>query len=118
IRKTVESIFNSNSNNIFFEGNVIENFQNYLSSLPLEKVGALGHILISLAILSSLVSVVFIFYGDSFILYYKIETKFPKLAKFIQLRRKFQHYYIVVNISMIVLALFLIIYVNLIVLLN
>jgi hypothetical protein len=116
LNKMLEDIFRPSSK--FFGDNIIENFQNYLSSLPLEKVGALGHILISIAILFSLVSIIFIFYGDSLIKYFNLENKYPKLAKFIQLRRQFQQYYFIFNISIIILSLLLIIYVNLIVFIN
>jgi hypothetical protein len=118
LKKMLEDVFGSGSKNKFIGDDVIANFQNYLSTLPLEKIGALGHILISVAILFSLVSIIFIFYGDSLIKYYNLEEKFPKLARFIQLRRKFQQYYFLINISLIIIALLLIIYVNLIVFLN
>jgi hypothetical protein len=116
LNKMLEDIFRPSSK--FFGDNFIENFQNYLSSLPLEKIGALGHILISLAILFSLISIIFIFYGDSLIKYFNLENKYPKLAKFIQLRRQFQQYYFIFNITIIILSLLLIIYVNLIVFIN
>jgi hypothetical protein len=120
LKKMLEDVFGSGSKNKFIGDDVIANFQNYLSTLPLEKIGALGHIFffISIAILFSLVSIIFIFYGDSLIKYYNLEEKFPKLARFIQLRRKFQQYYFLINISLIIIALLLIIYVNLIVFLN
>jgi len=116
LNKMLEDIFRPKSK--FFGDNIFENFQNYLSSLPLEKIGALGHILISVAILFSIISIIFIFYGDSLIKYFNLENKYPKLAKFIQLRRQFQQYYFIFNISIIILSLLLIIYVNLIVFIN
>lgn len=116
LKKMLEDIYGSKDK--FFGDEIINNFQNYLSTLPLDKVGALGHIFISVAILFSLISIISIFYGDSLINYFNLEEKFPKLARFIQLRRKFQQYYFIINISIIILALLLIIYVNLIVFLN
>jgi hypothetical protein len=118
LKKMLQDIFDSNSNDKFLGDHIFIEFQNYLSSLPLEKIGALGHILISIAILMSLVSIIFIFYGDFLIKYFNLEEKFPKLARFIQFRRKFQQYYFAVNICFIILALFLIIYVNYIVFIN
>jgi hypothetical protein len=118
LKNMLDEIFSSGSKNKFFGDNVIDNFQIYLSSLPIEKVGALGHILISVAILFSLITIITIFYGDSLIKYYNLEVKYPRLARFIQLRRKFQQYYFLLNIIIIILALLLIIYVNLIVFIN
>jgi hypothetical protein len=44
-------------------------------------------------VLSALISIIFIFYGNILIEKYDIENKYPKLAKLIQLRQKFQKYY-------------------------
>jgi len=44
-------------------------------------------------ILSALISIIFIFYGNILIEKYNLENKYPKLAKLIQLRQKFQKYY-------------------------
>lgn len=118
LNRKLNEIFGSSSKNNFIAEDFIRNYQDYLSNLPLEKVGALGHILLCIAMLFSLFTIGAIFYGDSLIKYYKLEEKFPKLARFIQLRRKFQFYYFTVNISLIIITLLLIIYVNFIVFLN
>lgn len=117
LNKMLQDIFGSDSNK-FFNSNGLDDFKNYLSSLPIEKVGALGHILISIAILLSLLSIISVFYGEFLIKYFNLEEKFPRIAKFIQLRRKFQQYYFTFNIIAIILALLLIIYVNFIVFLS
>jgi len=44
-------------------------------------------------ILSSLVSIIFIFYGNILIEKYDLVNRYPKLAKFIELRKKYQKYY-------------------------
>jgi len=112
----IQDLFKSKDN---FDGmNIFTDFQNYLSSLSNEKIGALGHILISIAIFYSILSIVFIFYGEVLIRYYNLEENYPKLARFIELRRKFQHYYFIFNISLISLSLLLIIYVNYLVFIN
>ena len=46
------------------------------------------------------------------IIYYKLEEKYPRLAKWIKLRRKFQHYYIGLNILLISVTLLFVLYVN------
>jgi len=45
-------------------------------------------------IIVSLISIVFIFYGNIFLDYLNLEQRYPKLAKFITLRRKLQQYYL------------------------
>jgi hypothetical protein len=112
--KMLKDTFGSDSNN-FVNSNILENFKNYLSSLPIEKVGALGHIIISFGILFSIFSIISIFYGDFLIKKFNLEEKFPRIARFIQIRRKFQLFYFTLNIIAIICSLLLIIYVNFIV---
>jgi len=71
--------------------NLYENFSN-------DQLGGIGLILFSQVILASAISIVFIFFGEFLIQRYDLENKYPKLAKFIQLRRKFQRYYLILNI--------------------
>lgn len=92
-------------------------YQEFLSTLSTEQIGALGHLWIFFFILMCLFSLISVFYGDWLIRYFKLEEKLPKLARFIQLRRKFQHYYLILNFICIILALLLLISVNLYVLL-
>jgi hypothetical protein len=97
---------------------ILTKYQNYLSSLPLEKVGALGHILLCIGMLLSVGTIIFVFYGDFLINYFKLEEKYPKLAVIIRLRRKFQMFYLSINICFMILSLLLIIYVNYVVFIN
>lgn len=64
---------------------------------PIQKF-AFAILCFSQVVLSSLISIIFIFYGDYLIRRFDLENKYPKLAKFIQLRRKFQNYYLFVCI--------------------
>jgi len=54
---------------------------------------AVSLILSKSVVLSALISIIFIFYGNILIEKYDLENKYPKLAKIIQLRQKFQKYY-------------------------
>jgi hypothetical protein len=47
-------------------------------------------------ILSALVSIIFIFYGNILIEKYDLVNRYPKLAKFIELRKKYQKYYFII----------------------
>ena len=68
----------------------------------------------TLFILFSLISIISIFYGEKLIIFFDLENRFPKLAKFIQIRRKFQQYYLLMNIGLIIIVLVIIIYINII----
>jgi hypothetical protein len=100
--------------------NVLEdlwiNFNDFISNASTAELGAIGHISMSIAILFCLGSLVSVFYGDTLIIKFKLEERFPRLAKFIQLRRKFQQYYFLYNVIFIVLILLYVIYINLCVL--
>jgi hypothetical protein len=55
-------------------------------------------------VFSALISIIFVFYGNILIEKYDLENKYPKLAKLIQLRRKFQKYYFNYYCGLILLA--------------
>nr|UEV87025.1 hypothetical protein [Grifola frondosa] len=88
------------------------------SSLSYEENLAIIHLSGSISILLSLLSIIFIFYGNIIIDYLQLEVRFPKLAKFIQLRRKFQQFYLFINILIISVISIIIIYINLLLLMN
>jgi hypothetical protein len=52
-------------------------------------------------ILSALISIIFIFYGNILIEKYDLVNKYPKLAKLIELRQKYQKYYFKFNCLLI-----------------
>lgn len=104
----LEIIKNSSSGsntNFMADSNLIDSINNFVSNLtPLENL-AVMHISASCIILFSLFSILSVFYGEFYIQKFNLETKFPRLAKFIQLRRKFQHYYILSEFILISLVL-------------
>jgi len=65
----------------------------WFNSLIGIKKLAVGLILGKSVILSALISIIFIFYGNILIDKYDLVNKYPKLAKIIELRRKYQKYY-------------------------
>jgi len=72
-------------------------------SEKIENLDTIGLIAFSLllgsnVIISCLISIIFVFYGDILLKKFKIEEKFPNLAKIINLRLKFQRYYLILAI--------------------
>ena len=57
-------------------------------------------------------SVMAVVYGDYLINYLKLEEKYPRLARFIQIRRKFQHFYLFIDFSLLIVLLFGQMYIN------
>ena len=66
---------------------------------------AMVHIIGALVILLSLYSLISIFFGNKIIDYFKLESRFPKLVKFIKLRQKFQVYYLAIDFAIITFIL-------------
>ena len=74
----------------------------------LDKYDGLGKLCISLIVLNYLVisnciSILFIIYGNYLITKFNIEVKFPKFYKILALRIKYQKYYLVLNLSFIII---------------
>jgi len=62
----------------------------------LDTIGklAIGILILKSTLLSALISIIFIYYGDHLINKYNLENRFPKLAGIIKFRRKFSTYYL------------------------
>jgi uncharacterized alkaline shock family protein YloU len=102
----------NNSNN---KSQYLDSLQSFFDGLNYEQNLAIVHISGSMFILFSLISIISIFYGDKLIIFFDLENRFPKIAKFIQIRRKFQQYYLIINIGLIIIVLLIMIYINIIV---
>jgi len=98
-----------------FIGSYFDFLNNFLSNLTLLQKGAVAHIIASIFIIFCLFSILCAVFGDFLITYFKLEEKWPKLAKWVQLRIKLQYTYIVANAIFILLTLGYIIYVNILV---
>lgn len=79
----------------------------FIESLEIFHRIAFSLLILKSIIISSCISIIFIFYGDYLIQKFNIEKRFPKLAKIIQLRRKFQRYYLLAAISWIFIVSFI-----------
>lgn len=107
---TSSSIFGELYNFIY---NSITNYNSLIDSLNVIELGALTHIIVSFIILICFWNILVLYFADRLIIWFKIEEKYPKLAKWIKIRKKFQDFYIIINSIAIVLILFSVIYTNL-----
>jgi len=110
----VNTLLNNSGN----KSQYLDSLQSIIDGFNYEQNLAMSNILGSMFIIFSLISIISIFYGDKLIIFFDLENRFPKIAKFIQIRRKFQQYYLLMNIGLIIIVLLLIIYVNIIELLS
>ena len=103
VHEAIKSIpsLNSNSNNkLNFDFN-IDSYYNYLDTLTLSEELALIHILFAILYLLIAFEFFSIFFGNEIINYFDLENKYPSLSNIIKLRRKFQRYYLIINIGLI-----------------
>ena len=115
LRDINDLIFFSNSpiNNYIDQLKIwIEKYKTFLSWLDVEHFLPLLNIIGLMGILLYIISIVTIFYSDYLIKHFKLELKYPKIAKFIQLRRQFQWYYFNLNILLILGILILLFWFN------
>jgi len=70
------------------------NIEEFLKTLTPEEMLAFSGLLLNQLILGHVISIILILYGDYLIKRFNLENRLPKLAKFIQLRRKLQSYYL------------------------
>nr|WVH38158.1 LAGLIDADG endonuclease [Lenzites betulinus] len=130
IGETVSNMVNASQNikdllaNIYKGGNKFlsdfnfEVYYDYLNSLTQIQEGAFIHVLLFLTIFFSILNILSVLLGNELIQYFKLETKYPKLAIFFRLRVKFQRYYLLYNTLYIVLVCIVSIGFNLLILFN
>lgn len=78
----------------------LSSFYDYLNSLTVLHETALFHSLVFIAIIGIVFNIASVFFGNEFIKYFNLETKFPKFAIFFKLRSKYQKYYLILNLSL------------------
>jgi DNA repair exonuclease SbcCD ATPase subunit len=115
INKINTLLNNNNNNKSLASGQYLDSLQSFFNGLNFEQNLAVVHISGSVFILISLINIISVFYGDKLIIFFELEKRFPKIAKFIQIRRKLQQYYLLINIGLIIIVLIIIIYINVIV---
>jgi len=106
----INTLLNNSGN----KSQYLDSLQSLIDGFNYEQNLAMSNILGSLFIIFSLISIISIFYGEKLLIFFDLENRFPKIAKFIQIRRKFQQYYLLMNIGLIIIVLLLIIYVNIV----
>jgi len=86
----------------------------YVNNLNFLQTLAFTHICGIIFIFLSLNSLIALYFGDYLTNKFNIENKYPKIYKFIQLRRKYQVYFIIKDLTIIYIALILLTFINII----
>ena len=93
-------------NNELVKSNFLSNFSNfydYLESLTFLQESALLHILLFSILIISVINILSVLFGNEVIKYFNLEEKFPRLGLFFRLRLKFQRYYLIWNVLILLL---------------
>lgn len=94
VNSITESIKRNSSNfNMDDVYRIFDSYQDYLATLTLPQHLAFIHLCFLVALAISIINLASVFYSDSLIKYFELETRYPKLAKFFVIRRKLQQYY-------------------------
>lgn len=109
LKEMLDKITKSSSNGNNY---TIDDISNFLSTLTFEQTVAILHIFGFIVIIISLISLFTVFYGNLLIDYFKLEQRFARLARFIQLRRKFQMYYSLLDFTLILIVISIMFYIN------
>ena len=86
-------------------------FQGFISSLSKDELLAFSGLLLNTLVLNYTVSIILIIYGEYLIKRFDLENKYPKLHKFIKIRRQLQNYYLKLCFAWIFIGLLLQIFV-------
>ena len=87
-----------------------------LENLSTIEKGAVAYILMSITIYYCIMGITISYYGDKLIVYFKLEEKYPRLARWIKYRRTIQHYSIGLNLFLILTIVGYVAYVNILIL--
>jgi hypothetical protein len=91
---------------------IINKWNEVLSTLSPTELGALTYLFSSVLILLCLITIMGIVYSDLLLNYFKLEEKYPKLGQYLKIRKMFQQYYLFINFMIIIITLLAIIFLN------
>jgi len=98
--------------------NLITDYKEYLATLSTIEICLIINITSCVFIFTCIITILLSISGNYLINKFSLEQKLPKLSKIIQLRVKFQNYYVFINSVFIIIAIISLIFVNTITLIN
>ena len=100
-KATKEAWNNINNNNILDLEWLTNSLNEFYSQLGLGETLAAVNLTGCLVVIVSMMSIIIVLYSDTLIEKYKIVERYPRLKNIIEIRRKFQKYYLIWDISVI-----------------
>jgi hypothetical protein len=102
VKSDLSDLFNS----------LIDNYKDFLSTLTSEQMVIVFNIIGYISLLITLSSITYILLGDQIINILKLESKYPKLAKYIKFKQTLNKYYLRFYIILFYILILLLISVN------
>jgi hypothetical protein len=116
--KEIQALSNTNDPDILKSdlselfNNFIDNYRDFLSTLSSEQMVIVFNIIGYFTLLMILTSITTLLIGDQLINILKLETKYPKIAKYIKFKQTLNKYYLRFYIVLFYILLFILISVN------
>jgi hypothetical protein len=101
-----------NKNNILDLEWLTKSLNKFYSQLGLGQTLAAVNLSGCLVVIVSMISIIIVLYSDTLIEKYKIVERYPRLTNIIEIRRKFQKYYLIWDISVILGVLIIMVSLN------
>lgn len=99
-------------NSIFDFDRLMDQINDYYSKLGYYDLLAAVNLTGCMVLLISIISIIIVLYSDSIINKYKINERYPILKNIIELRRQFQKYYLIWDLSVILIVIITMIIIN------
>ncbi|SRR6266576_5039148 len=100
------------------DADIINTMISYINSLNYFQSLAISHLFLIILISILLIDLMTIYFGDYLIEKFNIKSKYPRIHKFIQLRRKFQRFYLILDLTIIFIMLIILSILNIIIFSN
>jgi hypothetical protein len=97
---------------------IFNKMQTYINSLNYFQSLALSHLFAIILILILLIDLMSIYFSDYLLERFNIEDKYPRIYKLLKLRRKFQRFYLIKDLIIIIIALIALTYLNIMLFIN
>lgn len=111
-RFKINVAFNTEHLTKFVDSNQIPEYLQHIHNLSFDQTINLVYLSASMVILLSFISIFLTLYSNFLIDYFQIENKYPRLAIFLQLKKKIQHFFLFFDVSIITIVCLIVSYIN------
>ena len=102
----------SEKNILSFYHDLKETYVDFIGQLSLEELAILSNLVGLFTILLALISISSIMFGEYLVKFFKLEHKFPKFSKYLQMRAKLNRTALIINFIYIYLVIIVFIFIN------